>query len=114
MIQRVAVVGAGTMGLGIAQLCAQSGFSVKIFDVFPAALAGAPEKLKKALDLAVLKSKLTTMQAERAFHSISVVKTLEELAGADLVIEAVAEDLAVKQELFKKLDEICPEAILAT
>lgn len=114
MIQRVAIVGAGTMGLGIAQLCAQSGFSVKIHDAMPAALAALPGKLKKSFDTAVLKGKLSTQQAERAFHSISPVADLNELAGADLVIEAAPEVLGLKQELFKRLSEICPDALLAT
>ncbi|MDP3544142.1 MAG: 3-hydroxyacyl-CoA dehydrogenase NAD-binding domain-containing protein [Elusimicrobiota bacterium] len=114
MIQRVAVVGAGTMGLGIAQLCAQSGFSVKIHDAVPAALAALPAKLRKSFDTAVLKGKLSTQQAERAFHSVSAVADMNELAGADLVIEAAPEVLGLKQDLFKRLSEICPDALLAT
>ena len=114
MIQRVAVVGAGTMGAGIAQLCAQMGFSVKVHDPLPAALESLPAKLRKSLDTAVLKGKLSTQQADRAFHSISGVAKLEDLAGADLVIEAAPEILTLKQELFERLSEICPEALLAT
>ena len=114
MIQRVAVVGAGTMGAGIAQLCAQSGFSVKVHDALPAALEALPARLKKAFDAAVLKGKLSTQQAERAFHSISAVPDLADLAGADLVIEAAPELLGLKQDLFEKLSVICPEGLLAT
>jgi len=114
MIQRVAVVGAGTMGAGIAQLCAQSGFAVKVHDALPASLEALPKKLRANLDAAVLKGKLTTQQADRAYHSISPVATLEELAGADLVIEAAPEDLTLKRELFARLDTVCPDAILAT
>ncbi len=114
MIQRVAVVGAGTMGLGIAQLCAQSGFSVKVHDALPEALAGLPAKLKKSFDTGVLKGKLRTQQAERAYHSISAVADLNDLAGADLVIEAAPENLGLKQELFEKLSRVCPDALLAT
>lgn len=114
MIQRIAVVGAGTMGAGIAQLCAQSGFSVKIHDPLPAALEALPKKLRAAFDAAVLKGKLTTQQADRAFHSISPAPALEDLAGADLVIEAAPEDLGLKRELFAKLDAVCPDAVLAT
>lgn len=114
MIQRVAVVGAGTMGIGIAQLCAQSGFSVKIHDAMPAALAALPGKLKKSFDTAVLKGKLSTQQAERAFHSVSAVGDIDELAGADIVIEAAPEVLGLKQDLFKRLSGICPDALLAT
>ncbi|MBI4060909.1 MAG: 3-hydroxybutyryl-CoA dehydrogenase [Elusimicrobia bacterium] len=114
MIRRVAVVGAGTMGAGIAQLCAQSGFSVKVHDPEPAALASLPAKLRKALDSAVLKGRLSTQQAERAFHCVSEVAEMRDLAGADIVIEAAPESLALKQELFRKLSEICPDALLAT
>ena len=114
MIQRVAVVGAGTMGAGIAQLCAQMGFSVKIHDPMPQALSALPGKLKKSFDHAVLKGKMSTQQAERAYHSISGVPELADLAGADLVIEAAPEILALKQELFEKLSAICPDALLAT
>lgn len=114
MIERVAVVGAGTMGLGIAQLCAQSGFSVKVHDPIPAALETLPGKLKKSFDAAVLKGKLSTQQAERAFHSISAVADISDLAGADLVIEAAPELLGLKQDLFEKLSVICPDALLAT
>jgi len=114
MIQRVAVVGAGTMGLGIAQLCAQAGFSVKVHDAMSSALGALPAKLKKSFDTAVLKGKLSTQQADRAYHSISAVPNLADLAGADLVIEAAPENLALKQELFSNLSVICPDALLAT
>lgn len=114
MIQRVAVVGAGTMGLGIAQLCAQSGFSVKVHDPFAPALESLPARLRKALDAGVLKGRLTTQQADRAYHSVSAAPALEDLAGAELVLEAAPEDLALKQGLFEKLSKVCPDAILAT
>ncbi|MDE2143494.1 MAG: 3-hydroxybutyryl-CoA dehydrogenase [Elusimicrobia bacterium] len=114
MIQRVAVVGAGTMGLGIAQLCAQSGFSVKIHDPLAAALESMPGRLRKALDLAVLKGRIATQQADRAYHAVSPAPALEDLAGAELVIEAAPENLSLKQDLFAKLSKICGDAILAT
>ena len=114
MIERVAVVGAGTMGAGIAQLCAQSGFPVKVYDSMPAALSALPGRLRKSFDTAVLKGKLTTQQAERAFFSVCAVANLDDLAGADLVIEAAPEILTPKQDLFEKLSAICPDALLAT
>ncbi|MFI5361593.1 MAG: 3-hydroxyacyl-CoA dehydrogenase NAD-binding domain-containing protein [Elusimicrobiota bacterium] len=114
MIQRVAVVGAGTMGAGIAQLCAQSGFGVKVHDPVPAALAALPGRLRTSLDMAVLKGKIGTQQADRAFHSVSPAATLAELAGADIVVEAAPENLAMKQDLFERLSSICPDAVLAT
>lgn len=102
------------MGCGIAQLCAQHGFAVKISDASASALASLPSKLKEGLDVAVLKGKLTTQQAERAFHSVSPASRLDDLAGADLVIEAASEDLTLKKALFARLAEVCPDAILAT
>ncbi|MBI4371094.1 MAG: 3-hydroxyacyl-CoA dehydrogenase [Elusimicrobia bacterium] len=114
MIQRVGVVGAGTMGAGIAQLCAQFGFSVKVHDPAAAVLGALPGRLKKALAAAVLKGKLTTQQAERACHAISPVPRLEDLTGADLILEAAPEDLALKIGLFERLGAACPDAILAT
>lgn len=114
MIQRVAIIGSGTMGGGIAQLCAQSGFSVKITDDRPQALADFSKRLKASLDAAVLKGRLAVIQAERAFQAVSPVKSLAELFGADLAIEAASEDLGVKRGIFQELGRICPGAILAT
>jgi 3-hydroxybutyryl-CoA dehydrogenase len=114
MIQRVAVVGCGVMGGGIAQLCAQAGFAVKLHDPVSAALEGFPARLRKALDAAVLRGRLTTQQADRAFHNVSLAPMLDDLAGADMVIEAAPEKLELKQALFKSLGDICPDAILAT
>ena len=102
------------MGAGIAQLCAQSGFSVKIHDAQPAALESLPKRLKAGLDAGVLKGKLSTQQAERAFHAVSAATTVSSLAGADLIIEAASEDLQLKRALFAELDRTCPDAILAT
>jgi len=62
----------------------------------------------------VLKGRLGTQQADRAFHSVSAARSLEDLTGADLVIEAAPENLALKQDLFEKLSRICPDAVLAT
>ncbi len=102
------------MGAGIAQLCAQSGFGVKVHDPLPSALASLPAKLKASLDVAVLKGRVSTQMADRALHSITVAPALEDLAGADLVIEAAPEDLALKQDLFARLSKICPDSLLAT
>lgn len=114
MIQRVGVAGAGVMGAGIAQLCAQQGFSVMVYDVMPNVREAFPKKLRDGLDGSVLKGKLTTQQAERAYHAVSVAADVRSLAGADLVIEAASEDSALKRRVFGMLDEMCPDAILAT
>ncbi|MBI4374937.1 MAG: 3-hydroxybutyryl-CoA dehydrogenase [Elusimicrobia bacterium] len=113
-IQRVAVVGAGTMGAGIAQLCLQRGFAVKIHDASSEALDSALERIKRGLDEAVLKTKLTTAAAERAFHSLAPAARMEDLYGADLLVEAVSEDLDLKRRLFERVSHICPDSILAT
>lgn len=102
------------MGAGIVQLCAQAGFSVKVHDPIEAARAALPAKLKKAFDASVLRGKITTSQADRAMHNLSVVERLEELEGADLVIEAAPENLPLKVDLFARLSVICPDSILAT
>ncbi len=114
MIQRVGVIGAGTMGSGIAQLCAQQGFSVLVYDAVPPALEALPKKLRAGLDSSVLKGKLTTQQADRAFHSVGMAPDPSSLAGADLVIEAASEDPALKRRLFEMLDSLCRDAILAS
>jgi 3-hydroxybutyryl-CoA dehydrogenase len=73
-----------------------------------------PSRLRKSLDAAVLRGKLSTQQADRAYHSISPAPALEDLAGAELVIEAAPENLALKQDLFEQLSRICGDALLAT
>ncbi|OGR83231.1 MAG: hypothetical protein A3J74_03250 [Elusimicrobia bacterium RIFCSPHIGHO2_02_FULL_57_9] len=102
------------MGCGIAQLCASQGFSVKLHDLFPEALAAARGKIKLGLDSAVIKGRLTTQQADRAALSIDYASELSGLTGADLIIEAAVEDLETKRKIFGELDKRCPEAILAT
>lgn len=102
------------MGCGIAQLCAQQGFSVKIHDPFPEVLSSALAKIKQGLEAALIKGKLTTYQSDRAAHAIDLVADISGLSGADLVIEAAVEDLEVKRAIFRDLDRYCPEAILAT
>ncbi len=114
VFQRVAVCGAGAMGAGIAQLLAQSGFSVKLYDSSPEALCRAAGTLKKGLDASVLKGKLTTLEAERAARSVAYAKAIPELDGAEIAIEAIAEDLPAKRELFKALASLDPDMILAT
>ncbi len=114
MIERVAIVGAGTMGAGIAQLCAQSGLSVAVHDPIPAALAALTGRLSAALASAVSKGKLTRADAARALERVRTAPALDDLAGSQFVIEAAPEDLALKQELFARLSRALPEAILAT
>jgi len=114
-IRSIGVVGAGTMGHGIAQVAAQSGYDVVLADVAPQALERGMAQIGKSLDKLVAKEKLTPEQRERTLSRLRPGSTLETLAGADLVVEAVVEKLEVKRAVLKDLDRICPaHTILAT
>ncbi|MBX5436570.1 MAG: 3-hydroxyacyl-CoA dehydrogenase family protein [Alicyclobacillaceae bacterium] len=111
----IGVVGAGSMGAGIAQLAAQSGFSVILCDSRPEALDGASNRIRSLLARAVSKGKLSQEQADQDFARISMTTDLEQLSGADFCIEAVFEDVSVKHSVFQTLDTICrADVILAT
>ena len=113
-IRTVAVVGAGTMGLGIAQVCAVSGFETILFDINEAQVKSAFLSIEKSLLYSVEKGKLTTKQKSDALANLRPAKDLEELK-ADLIIEAAVENLGIKQKLFARLEGINNgKAILAT
>jgi 3-hydroxybutyryl-CoA dehydrogenase len=115
-IKKVAVIGAGTMGNGIAQVYAQAGFQVAMMDVEEKFLQRGYDTIKKSLGMMAKKGKITDDQANEVVARIKGTLNLEEAAkDADLVIEAIHEILDVKQEVFKKLDAMCPaHTILAT
>jgi 3-hydroxybutyryl-CoA dehydrogenase len=114
-IERVAVIGAGQMGSGIAQVAAQAGLSVTLVDAVPGLPARAVEKLGGALQRLVDKGKLTAEQRQATLGRIRPADAVEAAAGADLAIEAVVERLEPKIELFRKLDALLPpHAILAS
>ncbi|NBZ86365.1 3-hydroxyacyl-CoA dehydrogenase [Stagnihabitans tardus] len=111
----IAVIGLGAMGLGIAQVFAQSGASVRATDQSPEARASAPSRLRAALEPRVAKGAMTAEAMEATLSRLTVVDSLEDLAPADLVIEAVAERLAVKQAVFATLEPLlAANAVLAT
>ncbi|MBL7944526.1 MAG: 3-hydroxybutyryl-CoA dehydrogenase [Flavobacteriales bacterium] len=111
----VAVIGAGTMGSGIAQVAAQAGHKVVLFDTRREAVDKALVGLRKTLDKLVEKSKLTAEQADGIHGRITPASDLKDLAGSGLVIEAIIEDLGIKQKLFAELEGIVAgDAILAT
>ncbi|MBK6766669.1 MAG: 3-hydroxybutyryl-CoA dehydrogenase [bacterium] len=111
----VAVLGAGTMGSGIAQLCAQAGSTVYLFDAFPEALKRAPQRIEKDLAKAVELGKLAKGAVEQTMARIRPINLFEECKAAELVIEAVSESLDLKVELFAQLDDhLSGDAILAT
>jgi 3-hydroxybutyryl-CoA dehydrogenase len=112
----LAVVGAGLMGSGIAQVAAQSGYDVTLRDVTEAALERGVAGIRKSYDRFVTKGSLSAEDAERALGRITTTTDLESaVAEADVVVEAVFETLAVKQEVFGVLDRVCKDgAVLAT
>ena len=116
-IKKVCVLGAGTMGSGITQLLAQSGFEVSLRDIEDRFVQGGLNNIQKSLQrFFVEKDKMTQSEADAIMARIKGTTDLKEAAsGAPLVIESIIEDLAVKQQVYRELDEICPpETILAT
>jgi len=112
---KVAVIGAGTMGSGIAQVAAQAGHNVVLYDTRKEAVAKALAGLRKVLDRLVEKGKLTAEQADGIHGRIAPASDLKDLAGSGLMIEAIIEDLGIKQKLFAELEGIvATDAILAT
>jgi 3-hydroxybutyryl-CoA dehydrogenase len=113
-IRTVGVIGAGTMGEGIAQVCAVSGFDMLLFDVNPVQVERAIRQIDKNLDALVQKGKLTPEEQVSAKGRIKPAKSLAELR-ADLIIEAAVERLDVKQALFAELEVVNEGmAVLAT
>jgi len=114
-IRLIGVVGAGTMGHGIAQVAAQSGYGVVLVDTAPQALERGVAQIGKSLDKLVGKGKLTAEQRERTLARLRPEGGLAALEAADLVVEAVVEKLEVKRAVLADLDKICqPHTILAT
>jgi 3-hydroxybutyryl-CoA dehydrogenase len=114
-IRTIGVVGAGTMGHGIAQVAAQSGYDVVLVDVVPEALARGESQIAKGLERLVTKGKLAAEDRDRTLSRLSTGGDLAALRGADLAIEAVVEKLEVKRKVLAELDRICPpHAILAS
>lgn len=113
---KVAVIGAGTMGNGIAHVFAQNGYDVKLIDISPVALEKALAKISKNMDRQVKKEILTAEQKDAALARITTVTDLaSNLGDRDLVVEAATENLELKLKIFRTMDENSPaHAILAT
>jgi 3-hydroxybutyryl-CoA dehydrogenase len=111
----VAVFGAGTMGRGIAQVCAQAGVATLLYDARAGAVDEAIAAVAKGLDGQVAKGRMTEDAKRAVMSKLKPVASLEEVKPAGLIIEAIVEDLAVKRDLFSKLEAIvAPDAVLAT
>jgi len=109
------VVGAGIMGVGIAQVAAQAGHTVMLFDTRDGASTEAKDKLAKTLDSLVAKGKLSAEVAAQTLGRIDTISALTEAASARVVVEAIVENLAIKRGLFQQLEAIvAPDCVLAT
>jgi len=115
-VQTIAVIGAGTMGRGIAHASALGGYRTILEDILPATLRRAETEIRANLDRAVELNKVTSADANAAFRRLQYAGSVEEAAReADLVIEAVPEEMESKIEIFTLLDKICrPTTIIAS
>jgi len=114
-ITRVAVVGAGTMGAGIAQVAAQTGHSVNLLDVNESVLARARQVIEQSLLRLEKKGSISAGEGKNVLARITLGSSLEVVSDSDLVIEAVPEQLDLKAKIFRDLDRLAPEqAILAS
>lgn len=114
-IHHIAVIGAGTMGRGIVQLFAQAGHPVRCFDAAEGAAQNAIEFVRDLINRAVAKQRYSREEGDAIMARMSACSRIEDLAGCDLAIEAVVEDLAVKRQLFGALEQVLgDQAILAS
>ncbi|EJN35699.1 3-hydroxyacyl-CoA dehydrogenase, partial [Pseudomonas sp. GM84] len=114
-ITRMAVVGAGVMGAGIAQLAAQAGVTVQLFDSRDGAAQAARQAILATLASLAAKGRLSAQQVEEAGRHLKVAATLTELADAELVVEAIVEQLEAKRALFADLEAVvADDCLLAT
>jgi 3-hydroxybutyryl-CoA dehydrogenase len=111
----VGIVGAGTMGAGIAEAAARAGCAVRLHDAFPAAVARAFERIDRSLRRSVERGSLPEDEAKATLARLEPAETLDALSGCEVVIEAAPEERALKVDLFRRLDAACPApAVLAT
>lgn len=114
-IKKIAVIGAGTMGNGIAQVCATTGYQVTMIDVVPEQLERALVSINKSVEKLHSKGRLTDEQRDAAQSNIITAVEVAAAADADFVIEAVVESLEIKQRIFAELDDCThPDVILAS
>ena len=114
-VKKVYVVGSGAMGSGLAQTAATHGIQVIMNDINEEFVAKGYNKIKKSLEKAVTKGRMTEEAKEEALANLTTTVSLEDAKDADFVIEAASENKEIKLGIFKQLDKICkPEAILAS
>jgi len=114
-IKTIGVVGAGTMGNGIAQVCAAAGLKVIMQDIAQSQIEAGLNTIGGSLDRLIKKEKITASDKQSTLANIDTATRLEALAGVDIVIEAATENEALKLGIFEQLDQVCkPAAILAS
>jgi 3-hydroxybutyryl-CoA dehydrogenase len=113
-VSKIGVVGCGLMGNGIAQVSAQSGYKVVVREVSQELLDKGLSRIDKMLSRAVEKDKITAENKEKTLSKITGTVELDDLKDTDIIIEAVTEDIGIKNELFKELDGLCPKSTIFT
>ena len=114
-ISTIAVLGSGTMGAGIAQVCALRGFLTVLYDITPEIVNAGYEKIRASIQKGVDLGKTTPEAAGSALARLRTTADLKDCSLADLAIEAVPEDLNIKRDLFRQLDELlAPHALVAS
>lgn len=114
-IKSMALIGTGIMGMGIAQIAAQAGVQVRLFDAREGAAEEGLAKLREVLEKLQVKGKITELELVETLARFKVLDKIEDVAGVDLIVEAIIENLDIKQKLFKQLEEIVSEqTILVT
>ncbi|MFT4903373.1 MAG: 3-hydroxybutyryl-CoA dehydrogenase, partial [Thalassomonas sp.] len=106
---KVSVIGAGTMGAGIAQIAATNGHEVCLYDSFDGAIETAEIKLKKILDRLVEKERITQQDNKVILGRINFTKGIKDISGSGLVIEAIIENLEIKQNVFTEIESLVDE-----
>ncbi|WP_367106890.1 3-hydroxyacyl-CoA dehydrogenase [uncultured Psychrobacter sp.] len=114
-VKSLAIIGTGIMGMGIAQIAAQAGIQVLLFDAKAGAAAQGRRALQTTLEKLTAKGKFTDEELQSTLSNLTVIEDIAKIAEVDVVIEAIVENLEIKQQLFKQLESIVPaETILAT
>jgi 3-hydroxybutyryl-CoA dehydrogenase len=114
-MDKIAIIGAGTMGNGIAHVCSQHDLKVTLVDIKQEFLDRAMEKIKKNMGRELKKERITQEKMDASLANITTSTNLDAVSGAEFVVEAATENLDIKLELFEKLDKACaPDVILAT
>ena len=114
-VNTLAIIGTGIMGMGIAQIAAQAGIQVLLFDAKAGAAEQGRQSLQATLEKLADKGKFTNKQLQSTLANLTVIENIAKIAEVDVVIEAIIENLEIKQQLFKQLESIVPaETILAT